>query len=211
MNGLPTSGITDMGDSFTIRCQRIVIQQWKKDMPWAKAGDVTVANGGDIAKSAGLVPVAAQLPLLPITQSCGDEKEYAKFARAAIDQLADIEDAIIYTEVLAALVWAPNSSDATRAAMAVYAPKVIAAYNSCETALLILKQDILSQGCVPAKYSETNQLLAQAIGKYIEVVQIDRQAFQQRDRGLFEQSGIKYREAAALLVAAALPINKELK
>jgi hypothetical protein len=62
MNGLPTSEITDMGDSYTLRCQRVAFQQWKKDMPWAKAGQVTVANGGDIAKESGLVPLAATQP-----------------------------------------------------------------------------------------------------------------------------------------------------
>jgi hypothetical protein len=62
MNGLPTSAITDMGDSYAIRCQRIVIQQWKKDVPWASAGQVTVANGGDITKEAGTLPAASLQP-----------------------------------------------------------------------------------------------------------------------------------------------------
>jgi hypothetical protein len=31
-------------------------------VPWAKAGQVTVALGGDIAKQAGIVPQAAQTP-----------------------------------------------------------------------------------------------------------------------------------------------------
>src|SRR5688500_14867781 len=36
--GLPTSQVTDMGNHFAIRLQRAVIQEWKQDVPWAKAG-----------------------------------------------------------------------------------------------------------------------------------------------------------------------------
>jgi hypothetical protein len=61
MNGLPMTPVTDMGNVYVVRCQRVVIQQWKQDMPWAKAGDVTVALGGDIAKEAGLLPDANAL------------------------------------------------------------------------------------------------------------------------------------------------------
>jgi spore germination protein YaaH len=52
--GLPTSRVEDMGNAHVIRLQRAVIQQWKVDTPWAKAGEVTVANGGDVAKEAGM-------------------------------------------------------------------------------------------------------------------------------------------------------------
>jgi hypothetical protein len=207
MNGLPTSGITDAGDSYIIRCQRIVIQQWKKDMPWAKAGQVTVANGGDIAKEAGLIPVPAQMPLLPIVQTCGDEKEYTKFARSAVDQLKDLEKSILLGEVLATLVWSPSASNEARAAMEVYAPKVIKQYNACEIALNTLIQDIKSQSCVPGKYNETNQKLAQAVQKYVEGVQLDRQAFEQRNMTIAEQSSMKFREGTALLSSAALSLQ----
>ncbi|MDO8692078.1 MAG: hypothetical protein Q7R39_19070 [Dehalococcoidia bacterium] len=54
--GLPTSAVQDMGNAFVIRTQRAVFQQWKVDVPWASAGQVTVANGGDIAKEEGLFP-----------------------------------------------------------------------------------------------------------------------------------------------------------
>jgi hypothetical protein len=55
--GLPTSRVTDMGDYLVaIRCQRAVLQRWKKDVPWAKAGEVTIANVGQIAIEAGLFP-----------------------------------------------------------------------------------------------------------------------------------------------------------
>jgi hypothetical protein len=66
--GLPTSAVQDMGNHLAVRLQRAVIQLWKVDVPWAKAGETTVANGGDVAKEAGLFPadvVAAQRsPLL---------------------------------------------------------------------------------------------------------------------------------------------------
>ena len=57
--GLPTSRVGDMGNAYVIRFQRAVMQQWKVDVPWAKAGQVTVANGGDIGKEAGLYPKEA--------------------------------------------------------------------------------------------------------------------------------------------------------
>ena len=44
------------GDAVVLRSQRVVFQQWKKDVPWAKQGEVTVALGGDIAKEAGVLP-----------------------------------------------------------------------------------------------------------------------------------------------------------
>ena len=53
--GLPMA-YADMGNNYVLRAQRVVIQQWKQEVPWAKAGQVTVANGGDIAKEAGLIP-----------------------------------------------------------------------------------------------------------------------------------------------------------
>jgi hypothetical protein len=65
MNGLPTSAIEDVGNAFVLRAQRIVIQQWKEDVPWARRGDVQVANGGDVAKDAGLFPPAAVVPEPP--------------------------------------------------------------------------------------------------------------------------------------------------
>jgi len=57
--GLPTSDIVDEGPALVIRCQRAVLQLWKQDVPWATAGQVTVANGGDLAKQAGLIPAAS--------------------------------------------------------------------------------------------------------------------------------------------------------
>ncbi len=51
--GLPTSAVEDMGNHFAIRTQRAVFQQWKEAVPWASAGEVTIANGGDLAKERG--------------------------------------------------------------------------------------------------------------------------------------------------------------
>lgn len=61
--GLPTSDVIDMGNNFALRAQRVVFQQWKEATPWAAAGQVTVANGGDLAKETGLLPEAALHPV----------------------------------------------------------------------------------------------------------------------------------------------------
>jgi hypothetical protein len=55
-NGLPVSDVTDMGNHLAVRAQRVVYQQWKQDVPWARAGQVTVALGGDITKEMGVLP-----------------------------------------------------------------------------------------------------------------------------------------------------------
>jgi hypothetical protein len=59
--GLPVASL-DAGNSFVIRAQRATFQYWKEDVPWAKKGDVSVANGGDLAKEAYLWPVDASTP-----------------------------------------------------------------------------------------------------------------------------------------------------
>jgi len=53
--GLPQSA-ADYPAVYVVRAQRAVFQLWKADVPWARAGQVTVANGGEIAVEAGLVP-----------------------------------------------------------------------------------------------------------------------------------------------------------
>jgi hypothetical protein len=53
--GLPMSA-ADLDTAYVVRCQRAVFQRWKVDVPWAKAGQVTVANGGDLAKEAEILP-----------------------------------------------------------------------------------------------------------------------------------------------------------
>ena len=70
--GLPASLITDMGSHYALRLQRGVLQRWKVDQPWARAGQVTAANSGQLAAEAGLMPpeplqpqAAPQLPQAP--------------------------------------------------------------------------------------------------------------------------------------------------
>lgn len=52
--GLPTSEVEDRGDLNVIRLQRAVLQEWKVDTPFAKAGTTAVANAGELAMLAGL-------------------------------------------------------------------------------------------------------------------------------------------------------------
>ena len=59
--GLPMS-YKDYGNVFVVRAQRAVFQYWKEDVPWARKGQVTIALGGDIAKEAGVFPIAAVTP-----------------------------------------------------------------------------------------------------------------------------------------------------
>lgn len=63
--GLPTSGVVDQGTHFAVRLQRAVLQEWKVETPWAHVGEVTVANGGDVGKEAGIFPASALSPVLP--------------------------------------------------------------------------------------------------------------------------------------------------
>ena len=60
--GLPTSPPVDNGSHIAMRFQRVIIQQWKVAVPWAEPGQVTIANGGVIAKELGLLPAAALQP-----------------------------------------------------------------------------------------------------------------------------------------------------
>ncbi len=60
--GLPTSRVEDMGNHFALRTQRAVFQQWKETVPWAAVNEITIANGGDIAKELGWLPASALAP-----------------------------------------------------------------------------------------------------------------------------------------------------
>src|SRR5207244_4318644 len=70
-NGLPVSDPVDMGNVVVLRAQRVVLQQWKQDVPWAKAGEVTVALGGDIAKEMGVLPDANALQPVGFAPTAG--------------------------------------------------------------------------------------------------------------------------------------------
>jgi len=63
--GLPTSQVVDAGPMYVIRLQRAVLQEWKVNEPWARPGEVTVANGGDVAKESGVLPPDALRPIAP--------------------------------------------------------------------------------------------------------------------------------------------------
>ncbi len=60
--GLP-QGSEDFGGVFVIRCQRAAFQQWRINTSFARAGDVTQVNAGDLAKEFGLVPDTAATPV----------------------------------------------------------------------------------------------------------------------------------------------------
>jgi hypothetical protein len=62
--GLPTSAVEDFGNHHAIRLQRAVLQLWREDTPWAKAGEVTRALVGDIARDAGLFALGMSRPAL---------------------------------------------------------------------------------------------------------------------------------------------------
>lgn len=66
--GLPTSYVQDMGNHDAIRTQRAHLQYWKEDTTWASAGEVTLANAGDIAKELGWVSSDALTPETDPTQ-----------------------------------------------------------------------------------------------------------------------------------------------
>jgi hypothetical protein len=59
--GLPVA-TAEYANSIVVRAQRATFQYWKDAVPWAAKGDVTVANGGDLAKEAGLWPWLAVTP-----------------------------------------------------------------------------------------------------------------------------------------------------
>ncbi len=61
--GLPVS-VADYPDVQVVRAERAVLQQWKRAVPWAQAGEITVANAGEIARDAGLFPSWVSLPEL---------------------------------------------------------------------------------------------------------------------------------------------------
>lgn len=63
-HGLPMS-VEEYPNVVVLRAQRKVFQLWKIQVPWAAAGQVVVANGGDVGKEAGMYPPGAIVPLGP--------------------------------------------------------------------------------------------------------------------------------------------------
>ncbi len=69
--GLPTSRVVDLGPLVALRTQRGVLQRWKIDTAWARAGEVTVALTGDLARDRGLFGAPAA-PFTPVEPGPGD-------------------------------------------------------------------------------------------------------------------------------------------
>jgi hypothetical protein len=64
--GLPTSAPMSVNQHVTtIRMQRTALHLWKVEGPWGKAGDISVANAGEIAIEAGLFDGAPTTPEAP--------------------------------------------------------------------------------------------------------------------------------------------------
>ena len=59
--GLPVA-TQELSNSVVVRAQRATLQYWKEAVPWAATGSVSVANGGDLAKEAGLFGWLAVTP-----------------------------------------------------------------------------------------------------------------------------------------------------
>ncbi len=59
--GLPM-GYRDYAEVLVVRMQRVVFQKWKIPTSFAQPGDITIANGGDVAKEAGVFSQAALVP-----------------------------------------------------------------------------------------------------------------------------------------------------
>jgi hypothetical protein len=62
--GLPVS-FDETEQAWVLRTQRAAFHYWKVDVPWARRGTVTVAQGGDLAKEAGLLPQDSLVPEYP--------------------------------------------------------------------------------------------------------------------------------------------------
>jgi serine protease Do len=62
VNGLPVAPVADVGPALVLRAQRRAFQLWKVQTPFARPGEVTVVNGGDLGKEAGLYPQASIQP-----------------------------------------------------------------------------------------------------------------------------------------------------
>jgi S1-C subfamily serine protease len=65
--GLPQS-VADYGAVQVVRCERATFQLWRIATPFARPGDVTQVNAGDLAKEFGVVPLPAATPVAVSTQ-----------------------------------------------------------------------------------------------------------------------------------------------
>jgi S1-C subfamily serine protease len=58
-SGLPVAPVFDNGKALVLRTQRRVFLQWKVSTAFARAGQVSLLSGGEVAKQAGLFPEEA--------------------------------------------------------------------------------------------------------------------------------------------------------
>ena len=54
--GLPTSRVVEYPNVSMLRTQKVVFQHWKEDVPFAKAGEVTIVNAGYSARRYNFFP-----------------------------------------------------------------------------------------------------------------------------------------------------------
>ncbi len=87
--GLPTSRIVTYEHVHSIRLQRAVLHYWLVDLPWASAGEVTVANGGDLSRGANIFPADVLQPLV-FRQSAGPSPPATPQPTAAPPPLPDM-------------------------------------------------------------------------------------------------------------------------
>lgn len=59
--GLPQAA-ADYGGVFVVRCERAAFQLWRVPTSFARPGDVTLVNAGDLAKELGIIPPTAAEP-----------------------------------------------------------------------------------------------------------------------------------------------------
>jgi hypothetical protein len=84
--GLPMTHPTSEfnGQALVVRCQRAVLQLWLFSEPWAAAGTVTVANGGDIFKASGIVPASLLAPIANVPPNTAVPQASAQTVAAAV-------------------------------------------------------------------------------------------------------------------------------
>ena len=61
-SGLPMAPVFDNGQALVLRTQRRVFMQWKVTARFVRAGQVSLVNGGEVARQAGIYPEEAFAP-----------------------------------------------------------------------------------------------------------------------------------------------------
>lgn len=86
MFGLPSSNWLERSNSSVLRFERVAFQQWNEAVPWASAGQVQLANGGDLLKESGLL---GPLPFTPQSPAPGPALQTAPSGFAIVSFYAD--------------------------------------------------------------------------------------------------------------------------